>query len=117
MVESKDGAEKKKEEVKGKKEEVKGKKEEVKGKKKDEPEELSEEDQEKKEQLEMLVERAMDVDEGIQKQALETIRSEIKSATASMTAVPKPLKFLRPLYPQLKDFFSKMQPSGNKVRT
>uniref|UniRef100_A0A6T6B035 26S proteasome non-ATPase regulatory subunit 2 homolog n=1 Tax=Compsopogon caeruleus TaxID=31354 RepID=A0A6T6B035_9RHOD len=47
----------------------------------------------------------MDPDAGVQKIALETIRSELRSATASMTSVPKPLKFLRVHYPSLKEFF------------
>ncbi|KAJ8905956.1 hypothetical protein NDN08_002457 [Rhodosorus marinus] len=87
----------------------------AKKKKDEEMGELSQEDLEKKEQLEMLVERSQDPDPAIQKQALETIRSEIRSATASMTSVPKPLKFLRPLYPKMKEFFGTMPDSDNKV--
>ncbi|CAN0378400.1 unnamed protein product, partial [Hapterophycus canaliculatus] len=34
--------------------------------------------------------------------ALKHLSSEIRSATTSMTSVPKPLKFLRPHYAQLK---------------
>lgn len=34
--------------------------------------------------------------------ALRHLSSEIRSATTSMTSVPKPLKFLRPHYGQLK---------------
>ena len=30
------------------------------------------------------------------------IKSEVAGATSSMTAVPKPLKFMTPLYPKLK---------------
>ena len=33
--------------------------------------------------------------------ALESLRTLIKTSTSSMTAVPKPLKFLRPFYQEL----------------
>jgi len=85
-------------------------------KEEDGEEELSEEDAALKEQLELLVERVQDADAGVQKLALDTIRSEIRSATSSMTSVPKPLKFLRPHYGTLKDFFATMSAGDNKVR-
>jgi len=44
----------------------------------------------------------------VQKLALETIRSEIRSATSSMTSVPKPLKFLRDHFLPLKQHYAKM---------
>jgi len=75
----------------------------------------SEEDQQKKEELELLVERTKDADLGVQKFALETLSNEIKTATASMTSVPKPLKFLRPHYEELKDFFATLAGGENKV--
>ncbi|KAL6067324.1 26S proteasome non-ATPase regulatory subunit 2 [Balamuthia mandrillaris] len=78
------------------------------------PEELSEEDQEKKQELELLVQRVQDADAGIQKVALDKLASEIKSATASMTSVPKPLKFLRPHYDVLKNFWNNMPAGDNK---
>lgn len=72
-------------------------------KKKDEKEEeLSEEDQKLKADMEMMVERLTDADLTIQKTALESMRTSIKSATSSMTSVPKPLKFLRAHYGTLK---------------
>eukprot|EP00735_Rhodelphis_limneticus_P006874 TRINITY_DN19332_c0_g1::TRINITY_DN19332_c0_g1_i1::g.15859::m.15859 TRINITY_DN19332_c0_g1::TRINITY_DN19332_c0_g1_i1::g.15859 ORF type:complete len:890 (-),score=276.33,sp/P56701/PSMD2_BOVIN/50.00/0.0,PC_rep/PF01851.17/1.5e+04,PC_rep/PF01851.17/40,PC_rep/PF01851.17/0.023,PC_rep/PF01851.17/0.00081,PC_rep/PF01851.17/27,PC_rep/PF01851.17/67,PC_rep/PF01851.17/0.0053,PC_rep/PF01851.17/7.7e+02,HEAT_2/PF13646.1/15,HEAT_2/PF13646.1/11,HEAT_2/PF13646.1/6,HEAT_2/PF13646.1/0.053 TRINITY_DN19332_c0_g1_i1:208- len=70
--------------------------------------ELSEEDKKLKETLELLVERAKDPEMGVQKLALETLVQEIKSSTSTMTSVPKPLKFLRPFYPELKEFFNSM---------
>lgn len=85
-------------------------------KEEDGEEDLSEEDAALKEQLELLVERVQDSDAGVQKLALDTIRSEIRSATSSMTSVPKPLKFLRPHYGTLKDFFARMPAGDNKVR-
>lgn len=77
---------------------------------------LSEEDRALKEKLQLMVERAMDPDEGVQKLALETIRTEIRSATSSMTSVPKPLKFLRPHFEPLKKYYGNLSKEGpNKV--
>lgn len=77
---------------------------------------LSEEDRALKEKLQLMVERAQDPDEGVQKLSLETIRSEIRSATSSMTSVPKPLKFLRPHFAPLKKYYAKDIAEGpNKV--
>lgn len=39
--------------------------------------------------------------------ALKTLSTEIKSATGSMTSVPKPLKYLREFYPGLKAFYER----------
>uniref|UniRef100_A0A0E0ADX4 26S proteasome non-ATPase regulatory subunit 2 homolog n=1 Tax=Oryza glumipatula TaxID=40148 RepID=A0A0E0ADX4_9ORYZ len=88
----------------------------AKGKKKDEnkDDDLSEEDQALKEQLELYVVRAQDPDPGVQKLALESMRQEIRSATSSMTSVPKPLKFLRPHYGTLKAYFETMPESDLK---
>ena len=47
----------------------------------------------------------MDVEPGVQKLALEVLRNEIRSSTSSMTSVPKPLKFLRPRYMYIKQFY------------
>ncbi|KAL7274551.1 proteasome regulatory particle base subunit [Rhizina undulata] len=81
--------------------------------KKDEPqeEELSEEDQQLKSELEMLVERLKEPNTELYKPALEAIKNFIRTSTSSMTAVPKPLKFLRPHYPALTEIFEKW-PSG-----
>lgn len=67
---------------------------------------LSDEDRALKERLELLVERARDGDQALAKVALESIRVEIRSATSSMTSVPKPLKFLRPHFDTLKTHFN-----------
>ncbi|KAF2747909.1 26S proteasome non-ATPase-like protein regulatory subunit 2 [Sporormia fimetaria CBS 119925] len=64
-------------------------------------EELSEEDQQLKSELDMLVERLLESDTNLHKPALEHIKTSIKTSTSSMTAVPKPLKFLRPHYEAL----------------
>ncbi|KAK9167763.1 hypothetical protein Scep_002954 [Stephania cephalantha] len=79
-------------------------------KKKDEKkdEDLSDEDLALKQQLELYVERVQDSEPGVQKLALESMRQEIRSATSSMTSVPKPLKFLRPHYGTLKSYYESM---------
>lgn len=78
-------------------------------------EDLSEEDAQLKSELDMLVERIMvckttdpslrkladrtqEPDTSLYKPSLEAIKDSIKTSTSSMTAVPKPLKFLRPHY-------------------
>ena len=68
-------------------------------------EELSEEDQALKEGLELAVLRLKEDDTSLHKQALDHLVTEIKSATSSMTSVPKPLKFLRPHYDTLKSVY------------
>ena len=65
----------------------------------------SEADKELKESLELMVERVGDVSPQIQLNALEMLRDKIRTSTSSMTAVPKPLKFLSPLYPKLQANF------------
>ncbi|KAL2853217.1 armadillo-type protein [Aspergillus pseudoustus] len=75
----------------------------------DEPqeEELSEEDQQLKSELEMLVERLKEPDASLYGAALDAIKNFIKTSTSSMTAVPKPLKFLRPHYDDLAALYDK----------
>ncbi|KAM0280450.1 hypothetical protein ACHAQH_004029 [Verticillium albo-atrum] len=83
-------------EPKGDKSVANGKKED--GKIIDSAEELNEEDQQLKNELDMLVERLTESDASLYKPALEAMKTSIKTSTSSMTAVPKPLKFLRPHY-------------------
>jgi 26S proteasome regulatory subunit N1 len=77
------------------------------------PEELSEEDQKLKDELDMLVERLTEDDKSLYKSALEAIKESIKTSTSSMTAVPKPLKFLRPHYEKLCESYEKW-PAGDE---
>jgi 26S proteasome regulatory subunit N1 len=72
------------------------------GKDKVDPDEVSEEDKALKEGLELAVLRLQEPDNSLHKQALDHLSSEIRSATSSMTSVPKPLKFLRPHFDALK---------------
>ncbi|CDK26628.1 unnamed protein product [Kuraishia capsulata CBS 1993] len=71
-----------------------------------EEEELSEEDAQLKSELEMLVERLSEPKESLYQPSLNELKRFIKESTSSMTAVPKPLKFLRPHYPQLTKLHS-----------
>jgi 26S proteasome regulatory subunit N1 len=79
---------------------------------------MSEEDQELKDRLETCVNTLInkDAEEAvtipIRLKALDMIVSELRSATSSMTSVPKPLKFLRPHYVALKDLYATL---GNDV--
>lgn len=97
----------------------KGEGKEVKGKdgkkKKDEADDLSPEDAKLKADLDLLAERALDKDAGVQKAALDAMINEIRSSTSSMTSVPKPLKFLRPHYAVLKDAFAASANPSNKT--
>lgn len=48
------------------------------------------------------MEKLKDQTEGVVKLACETLRTMLKTATGSVTSIPKPLKFLRPHYATLK---------------
>lgn len=69
---------------------------------------MSEEDLELKERLETCVSTVVNADQEaavtpkIRSNALDVIVNELRTATSSMTSVPKPLKFLRPHYDVLK---------------
>jgi 26S proteasome regulatory subunit N1 len=43
----------------------------------------------------------------IRRKALDEIKTEVRTATSSMTSVPKPLKYLRKHYDELKEFYDK----------
>ncbi|ORY78183.1 26S proteasome regulatory subunit rpn1 [Protomyces lactucae-debilis] len=74
-----------------------------KGKKKEKEEvELSEEDAALKADLEMLVERLKEDQVDLHQAAIDQLGTHIRTSTSSMTAVPKPLKFLRPHYQDLQ---------------
>ena len=78
--------------------------------------ELSPEDEQLKEDIEMCVERTLGDDAGLQHAALQRLVTEIRTSTASMTSVPKPLKFLRPHVARLEEYFCDRMPQGdNKV--
>ncbi|KAH8809075.1 armadillo-type protein [Xylogone sp. PMI_703] len=79
------------------------------------PEELSEEDQQLKNELDMLVERLTEPDTKLYKSALEAIKDSIKTSTSSMTAVPKPLKFLRPHYETMTKLYEEWPEGADKT--
>ncbi|RKO89788.1 armadillo-type protein [Blyttiomyces helicus] len=83
-------------------------------KKIEEEEELSEEDQQLKSELDMLVERLKESDASLYRPSLETLRTLIRTATSSMTSVPKPLKFLRPHYKTLQEVHERWGEGENK---
>lgn len=71
---------------------------------------LSEEDRDLKERLETCVTTLIDKDDPkvtveLRLTALQVVVTELRTATSSMTSVPKPLKFLRPHYPSLKAYY------------
>ncbi|TVY80361.1 26S proteasome regulatory subunit rpn-1 [Lachnellula suecica] len=78
-------------------------------------EELSEEDQQLKGELDMLVERLTESDTSLYKSAMEAIKESIKTSTSSMTAVPKPLKFLRPHYEPMIQLYEKWPAGEDKT--
>jgi len=77
-------------------------------------EELSEEDKKLQEDLIQLVEVLKENDQTLYRAALEQLRSQIRSSTTSMTSVPKPLKFLRPHYDEVKLCYEKIVDTENK---
>ncbi|KAK6348855.1 proteasome regulatory particle base subunit [Orbilia blumenaviensis] len=78
-------------------------------------EELSEEDQQLKSELDMLAERLKESDSNLYKPALEAIKNFIRTSTSSMTAVPKPLKFLRPHYDDLAGLYDTWKSDDDKL--
>ncbi|KAI5888837.1 26S proteasome regulatory complex, non-ATPase subcomplex, Rpn1 subunit [Schizophyllum commune H4-8] len=79
-----------------------------------ESEDMSEEDLQLKNELEMLVERLKEPNTSLYRPALETLRTLIRTSTSSMTSVPKPLKFLRPHYPDLQKLYEAWPASEDK---
>jgi 26S proteasome regulatory subunit N1 len=82
---------------------------------------LSEEDRELKERLETCVTTVINakneaaVTIALRLKALEVIVTELRTATASMTSVPKPLKFLRPHFAILKDFYNSISSDNIEI--
>ncbi|GFN96227.1 26S proteasome non-ATPase regulatory subunit 2 [Plakobranchus ocellatus] len=72
-------------------------------------EDLTEEDRQLQDELNMLVERLVEPNQKLYPAALESLRTQIRASTTSMTSVPKPLKFLRPHYDTLKTVHEKIK--------
>jgi len=82
-----------------------------KSKKQKEEDDLSEEDVQLKEKLALLVERLQDSNPEIAKTALSGLIDEVKSATTTVTSVPKSLKFLKIHYPTIKNTYNTLSES------
>ena len=99
------------------------KKDGAKSKKKKTEEELadtmSDEDKELKERLDTCVGTVQNKDQEaavtaqIRLNALDVIVTELRTATASMTSVPKPLKFLRPHFASLTELYTAVEKEGD----
>jgi RPN1 N-terminal domain len=84
---------------------------------------MSEEDRDLKERLETCVSTL--VNEGgetavtipIRLAALDVIVNELRTATSSMTSVPKPLKFLRPRFGTLKALYATLEDGKDGATT
>jgi len=76
---------------------------------------MSEEDKELKERLDTCVSTVLNeknesaVTAPIRLKALDVIVTELRTATSSMTSVPKPLKFLRPHFAPLTSLYASIQ--------
>lgn len=72
------------------------------------------EDRVLKDDLDLLILRLKETNVDLYLPALEQLRKQIKSATTSMTSVPKPLKFLREHYDTLKSIYDTMPTDQTK---
>ena len=79
--------------------------------------ELSEEDQALKDGLELAVQRLQETNTSLHEQALNHLCNEIRTSTASMTSVPKPLKMLRPHYDALKQVYNSWHAAHDMKQT
>jgi 26S proteasome regulatory subunit N1 len=68
-----------------------------------------------KEKLELLVERLSDKDVAQRVNALDQLKQEITGSTKTITAVPKPLKFLSSKFEDIKSAYEKEADSTLKV--
>jgi hypothetical protein len=55
-------------------------------------------------------------DASLYRPALESMRTLIRTSTSSMTSVPKPLKFLRPHYPELQTIYDGWPSTSTAVK-
>jgi len=83
-------------------------------KKKVEEPEMTEEDKALQEELNLLVDRLDEPNQSLYKNALEQLRTHIRSSTSSMTSVPKPLKFLKAHFDRLKTIYEKITDDETK---
>ncbi|XP_014218958.1 26S proteasome non-ATPase regulatory subunit 2 [Copidosoma floridanum] len=81
---------------------------EKKNEKEEDKNDMSEEDRLLQEELNQYVEQLQDSNEKMYFNTLESLRTQIRSSTTSMTSVPKPLKFMRPHYDTMKAVYDKL---------
>jgi 26S proteasome regulatory subunit N1 len=90
------------------------KKSATKKKEEEQEESMSEDDLELKERLETCVstvinkEKEAAVTIALRQKALDVIVNELRTATSSMTSVPKPLKFLRPHFADIQTLYQSL---------
>merc|ERR1719482_905755 len=72
----------------------------------DKEKEMTEEDIREKEELDACVEQLASGDAAVVQSTLVTVTEKLKTATSTMTSVPRPLKFLRPHYEKLKEIYA-----------
>ncbi|KAL6938291.1 hypothetical protein ACO0OL_000831 [Hanseniaspora opuntiae] len=85
------------------------------GKKENTPEVLSDEDMKLKSDLRKLAYVILEGEESEYSKTLDQLTKFITESTTSMTAVPKPLKFLRPFVKNLSLKHEELQESGNSI--
>ena len=62
----------------------------------------------------MAVERLFDIDPQIRINSYNYLKDQITTSTSSMTSIPRPLKFIRLHFQEIKDFYDKYNPTNEK---
>jgi 26S proteasome regulatory subunit N1 len=62
----------------------------------------------------MAVERLFDIDPQIRINSYNFLKDQITTSTSSMTSIPRPLKFIRLHFQEIKDFYDKYNPTNEK---
>ncbi len=52
------------------------------------------------------MERLADKEPELARTAIESLKTEVRSSTSSMTGIPRPFKFLKPHYERIKQAFA-----------
>jgi len=95
----------------------KGKEASEKDKKQSKPEKLSEEDLEYKKNIDDMVEGLFLSDYDLRINSYNMLKHEITTSTSSMTSIPRPLKFIRTHFTEIKNFYEKFIPATEKDKT
>eukprot|EP01063_Lacrimia_lanifica_P040760 TRINITY_DN9375_c1_g2_i1.p1 TRINITY_DN9375_c1_g2~~TRINITY_DN9375_c1_g2_i1.p1 ORF type:complete len:939 (+),score=438.32 TRINITY_DN9375_c1_g2_i1:69-2885(+) len=78
--------------------------------------ELSEEDEKIKKDVDECVEKILENQAGVAKLAITTLTDLLRTATGSVTSIPKPLKFCRGHYKALKEHFAKLDAASDQYK-